>query len=95
MALHQSEVIAYTQADDQLRLRVRALIAQQNVADQHQPSPENQLTEIMWEVAVDPVVLTYLGTPEDQDALRAKIAAAGDAPLLDVIRRALTTGVGS
>lgn len=88
--MHQSEVIMYTQMDTQLRLRVRALIAKQNVAAGLDPEPEQDLDRILWEIAVDAQTLSFMGTTfADQQAVSAKIATAGDNALLTVINRAL------
>lgn len=91
MALHQSEVITYIQADGQLRLRVRALIAKANVAAGGPPNPEVDLDRALWEIAVDAQVLTFMGTGlADQAAVAAKLATATDTQLSGVIGRILT-----
>lgn len=89
MALHQSEVITYIQADANLRLRVRALIAKQNVAAGRSPDPERDLDRILWELAVDSQVLTFIGAQNDQASVSAKAYTATDSQLLTVINRVL------
>lgn len=97
---HQSEVIMWTQMqspDNNLRLRVRALIAMRNIAAGRDPNPEQNLDPIMWRIACDPVTLGFLGVDPatmssplvDQAAVVAKIATAPDSALLDVINAAL------
>lgn len=89
MALHQSEVITYIQVDANLRLRVRALIAKQNVTAGRNPNPEVDLDRILWEIAVDAQVLTFMGTQPDAASVSAKAYTATDAQLLNVINRVL------
>lgn len=92
MPLHQSEVITYTQADEQLRRRVRALIAREHALAKRPPDPEIDLDRIMWEIAVDSATLAFLGLAlASQADVAAKIATASDAALLGVIKRALAS----
>ena len=94
MPLHQSEVITYTQADEQLRRRVRALIAREHALAKRPPDPEIDLDRIMWEIAVDSATLAFLGLGlalASQADVTAKIATASDAALLGVIKRALAS----
>ena len=90
--MHESEAITYTQQDDILRARVRALIVKHEVANNLDPNPERDLDRVLWEIAVDQTVLTFLDPPKlvDRNAVTAKINTASDAALVDIITRVMT-----